>query len=99
MMVSKRREAFANSSPGQRPWEGTLQAQVMNSERVREFKHVRAKAFDNPFRVAMLFALITQGSAPAARNPGLEVVNAFGVLVRVAQLFATPAIDFRHELA
>jgi len=37
----------------------------------------------------MLLELVTQGSAPAARNPGLEVVNAFGVLVRVAQ----PALD------
>jgi len=37
----------------------------------------------NPFRVANECLLNTQGSAPGARNPVLELVNAFGVSVHV----------------
>jgi hypothetical protein len=41
--------------------------------------------FGNPFRVAISYSLITQGSRATRVNPGLEVVNAFGVHVRDAQ--------------
>ena len=62
----------------------------MNSERVREFNHVRSNSCRQPLQGCDALALITQGSALAARNPGLEVVNAFSVLVRVTQ----PALDY-----
>src|ERR1043166_9419510 len=56
-------------------------SEVTNSERVREFNQVRAHSWRQPLQGCDALALITQGSAPAARNPGLEVVNAFGVFI------------------
>lgn len=42
-------------------------------------KEAAALTFGNPFRVAISFSLITQGSRATRVNPGLMVVNAFGV--------------------
>lgn len=47
-------------------------------------KEARTTAFGNPFRVAISFSLITQGSRAARVNPGLKMVNAFGVHIRHA---------------
>jgi hypothetical protein len=50
-------------------------------EKRRTLKEFAKNAIGNPFRVARPFSPITQGSALNARNPGLEVVNDFGVIV------------------
>jgi hypothetical protein len=42
--------------------------------------------FGNPFRVAISCSLITQSSRATHVNPGLEMVNAFGVHVLIATL-------------
>jgi hypothetical protein len=39
-----------------------------------------AQKIGNPFRIATKWYSVSQGSALVARNPGLKVMNAFGVL-------------------
>src|ERR1043166_1952752 len=80
-MVSKRRRRSQIPAQGNALGTRRLQAKVMNSERVREINQVRPNSSRQPLQGCDARALITQGSAPAARNPGLELVNAFGVFI------------------
>jgi hypothetical protein len=60
-------------------------------------KKVRTTAFGNPFRVAISFSPITQGSRAARVNPGLKAVNAFGVHIRdaISEKLLTQVCDYQ----
>ena len=76
-------EGVCKFQPRATPWEKS-QVRFQNSERVREFhRRLEMVPLGNPFRVGNECLLNTQGSAPGARNPGLELLNAFGVSVHV----------------
>ena len=63
------------------PWVVNSMFHILESP----FSAGRPAALGNPFRVAIPRSLITQGSRARRVNPGLELVNAYGVHVRDCQ--------------